>query len=352
MLNKLLMKSLTNDVEYSLPPFVINEYDPIISFAAGMYDWGPLALQVDSIKNDFNLTGNGVRVAVIDTGVNPNHVDIKHAVEKTLNTTNEAYGWSNGHGTGCAACIAGTADHGGFWGVAPNAKIVAIKALKESGSGSNQSIIKAIDLAIKEKVDIINMSLGSGMGTSNLHRAIKKAVSKGILVVAAAGNTGRPNDVNYPAHYQEAFAIGASNTFNRVSVFSSRGWELECVAPGEEITTAWSGRDNARATVSGTSFATPYTAGCFALFLEAGIKVTHDLITSTAEDIEKKGRDAKSGYGLVDPYRIIDEHYSKNKTLAVEDPKVKAKEVLNRGLDAIKHFMDENDIDRKEQQWI
>lgn len=286
----------------SLPPYVVNDINPVMGFAENI-DWGTNTLKIPQIHLEHKLTGKGIKVAVIDTGVDPNHEDLQGAVIKTLNTTSEPYAFTNGHGTGCAGIIGARKNDKGILSVAPDCQIIAIKALTESGNGSMTDIVEAIHLAIAEGVHVINMSLGGGGGTPALQSAVEKAAAAGIYVICSAGNSGTDNSVGYPARYPQAYAIAATNQSNKVSAFSSRGQEVDIAAPGERILTTW--KNGAYAVVSGTSFSAPYVSGCFALFCEAKIKMDHPRLKATAIDIEEPGQDHKSGYGLINPFEII-----------------------------------------------
>lgn len=287
--------------EVQLPPFVVNEINPVLPLSQTP-DWGHDFLRIPEIHK-IGLTGKNVRIAVIDTACDTAHPDLINSIENIHNLTAEPYKATNNHSTGVCGVIGARNNATGVLGVAPDCKLIPIKALDESGSGSLDTIIKAIDLAISLNVDIINMSLGATGTTNALKQAIARAFAKGIYIVCAAGNSGLDNDVNYPARYAETYGVAAINQSGKISAFSSRGWEVDIAAPGERILTTW--KNNSYAKVSGTSFAAPYVAGLFALFLEAKIKVTHDLLKKTSIDIEELGPDTKSGYGLINPVLVV-----------------------------------------------
>jgi intein/homing endonuclease len=243
------MSKLEIKSDVSLPPYVVNDLSPVRTQSETI-DWCMSTLQIPRIHSEFGLYGKGVRVAVIDTGVHIEHEDLKGAVESFHNTTSEPYAWTNSHGTGVASLIAARKNDMGIYSVAPECKIVAIKALSESGSGNLADITKAVNLAIDQKVDVINMSLGGNQGTPELYAAIQKALANGIHVVCAAGNSGGENTVGYPARYPETVSVGATNQQNKTSAFSSRGPEVDIAAPGERILVAW--KNGGYATVSGT----------------------------------------------------------------------------------------------------
>jgi len=308
-LNKLNLSSVKTMAEASIPPFIINDLNPVRTQSETI-DWGMNTLQIPQIHKEFGLTGKGVKVAVIDTLVNSNHEDLVGAVIQNNNVTNENIPEGNGHGTGCSGVIGGRRNDKGILGVAPDCQIIGIKALTEGGSGSLEGIANAINLAVDRGVHVINLSLGGPATIPALEQAVNRAASAGIYVIAAAGNSGSDNSVGYPAKYPTVVAVGAVNQSNKASAFTSRGSEVDIAAPGERILTSW--KNNTYATVSGTSFATPYVAGCFALFVQAGIKMNHSILKETAIDVEEPGQDLKSGYGLINPYEIIKRYYKKN----------------------------------------
>lgn len=289
-----------------LPPYVVNDYNPIMSQSQTV-DWGISKLSIETIHSS-GITGKGIKVAVIDTYINPNHPDIIGGVVKAINVTSETPTNQNGHGQGVASVIGARNNNTGTLGVAPNCDIVAIKAMRETGSGQIAEIIKGIDAAIAEKVHIINMSLGTSADIPEMKAAIKRASDAGIFLVCAAGNDGQADSVNYPGKYDSTFAIAATNQDGKVSSFSSMGWDVDLAAPGEQILTAW--KNNGYSTVSGTSFSSPFVAGVLALLLEAGVEVTIDKLDQTSVDIEAPGKDVKAGWGLINPTGYLTKYSS------------------------------------------
>lgn len=284
-----------------LPPYVVNEVNPVLPQSQTV-DWGTNVLRIPEIHS-LGITGQGVVVAVVDTGIDENHPDLVNSIQQIINVTGEGMKASNGHGIGCAGIIAAQNNNEGILGTAPGAKIIGIKAMRESGGGSISEIIAGIDAAIKAGAQVINLSLGTTSDVPSLKAAIDRAVSAGIYVVCSAGNAGQDNSVVYPARYDVTYAIGATNQSGNVSAFSSRGWEVDIAAPGERILTTWRNRSYAR--VSGTSFSAPYVSGLFALFLSAELYITHERLQATAIDIEEPGQDTKSGHGLINPLQFI-----------------------------------------------
>lgn len=297
---------MNKEGEVFLPPHVVNETSVILPQSQAA-DWGHEVLNIPYLHS-LGLKGRGFTVAVIDTGIDKDHPDLKGAIKEQLKTTQEPYGFTNGHGTGCAGIIGARDNTYGVIGVAPEVDIISIKALGESGGGNLNDIVKAIKMAIGKKVDVINLSLGTTANSPTLKAVVDEAYNAGIKVICAAGNAGEENTVMYPAKYEKAFAIGAINQNLEVSAFSSKGWEIDVAAPGERVLTTWKNKSYAK--VSGTSFAAPYVSGLMVLFLEArkklkvGIAIDHDLINDTAIDIEEPGEDTASGHGLIDPKTV------------------------------------------------
>ena len=227
-------------------------------------------------------TGKRVVVAVIDTGCAINHPDIKRNIIGGYNFTEE-YGGditifedTNGHGTHVAGIIAGSKNGSGIVGVAPDAKLLILKALNQYGSGSINSVVEAIHYAIdwkgpmNEKVRVISLSLGTKTPDPNLHAAIKRAVAHNILVVAASGNDGdgdtKTNEYRYPGAFEEVIEVGSINKDNNISIFSNTNEFVDLYAPGEKIYSSY--LNNSYATLTGTSMATPHVSGAIALLIE------------------------------------------------------------------------------------
>ncbi|WP_102028362.1 S8 family peptidase [Salirhabdus sp. Marseille-P4669] len=219
--------------------------------------------------------GEGVTIAILDTGCDTTHPDLKGNIIGGKNFTTDDEGNANifedynGHGTHVAGTIAAkqTNDHG-VMGVAPEAKLLILKVLDRNGSGQYDWIINAIHYAIEQKVDVISMSLGGPNDVPELHDAIKTAVLEhNIPVVCAAGNEGDGNhetdEFAYPASYNEVISVGAVDLERNSSDFTNSNNQVDLVAPGEKITSTF--LDGGYATLSGTSMATPHISASLAL---------------------------------------------------------------------------------------
>ncbi|MGG3563216.1 S8 family peptidase [Neobacillus rhizosphaerae] len=217
--------------------------------------------------------GKGVTIAILDTGCDLTHPDLKERIIGGRNFTNDDKGIKevfrdyNGHGTHVAGTIAATINQKGVVGVAPEANLLIVKVLDRNGSGQYEWIINGIYYAIEQKVDIISMSLGGPEDVPELHEAIQKAVANNILVVCAAGNEGDGQDVTdefgYPGSYNEVISVGAINLERQISDFTNSNNEVDLVAPGENILSTYLRGKYAR--LSGTSMATPHVSGALAL---------------------------------------------------------------------------------------
>lgn len=226
--------------------------------------------------------GSGTVVAVLDSGVQIDHPSLKENIIDGYNFTDDDEGNPNiyedylGHGTHVSGIIAATDNNGGIAGVAPNSKLLILKVINHNGRGNFESLIKGIMYAVDwigpngEKVNIINMSLGGTEPNENLHKAIKYARSKGIVLVAAAGNEGDGNidtiEISYPGFYKEVIQVGSISETQTPSKFSNTNVNLDFVGPGENILSTHLNNDYVELT--GTSMAAPFVSGAAALIIK------------------------------------------------------------------------------------
>jgi len=214
--------------------------------------------------------GAGVKIAIIDTGIDYTHPALTGKVDggysalaKTENPKD--YMDDNGHGTHVSATAAGLRIRG-LVGVAPKARLYAVKVLDADGSGSLSDVVDGLVWAGKNGMQVANMSLGAPSSSDALRRAVQYATGMGVVIVAAAGNTG--GKVSYPGAYPESVTVAASDWSDKAAGFSSRGPEVKFIAPGVDVVSARLG--GGFVSFSGTSMATPHVAGLAALSVSQG----------------------------------------------------------------------------------
>lgn len=296
---------------------------------AGEYPTEQTPWGIKAIYNNSSLTttsgGAGINIAILDTGVNINHYDLTNTVEQCKNFTtatpivNNSCNDANGHGTHVAgtALADGGSDGAGIYGVAPSADLWAYKVLGDDGSGYSDDIAAAIRHAADQAVStgtktVINMSLGSSASNSLITSAVNYAYNKGVLIIAAAGNSGpSQGSIGYPGALLNAVAVAAlenrqQNGTYRVADFSSRGYsstdgdyviqqgDIEISAPGASIYSTWN--NGGYNTISGTSMATPHVAGLAAKVWSQNPSWSH---TQLRTNLQTRARavDIKGGSG-------------------------------------------------------
>jgi len=254
--------------------------------------------------------GLGVKVAVLDTGVNTNHLDLDVKLCKDATKRGIKNGCKDdvGHGTHVSGTIAanGGSDSQGIYGVAPEADLWQVKVCTPTGCWSDD-IAAAIRYAADQGANIISMSLGGNSESSLVKDAIDYAVSKDVLVIAAAGNDGPElGSIDFPGANPKVMAVAAVDWNANVASWSSRGIndndfivedrEVELAAPGVSILST--ANNGCYAVMSGTSMATPHVAGLAAKLWQGSALTTRVLLQSLALDIDALGDDPASGFGL------------------------------------------------------
>ena len=282
------------------------EEDPIVKVDSQTSNLGYRELNVEAIKNT-GLTGKGVKIGILDTGININHPDLHisggHSFVEGVSSFNDDYG----HGSHVAGIISAQDNEIGIVGVAPEAEIYAVKVLGNNGEGRQSDVVAGINWAIEQKMNIINLSITSPYGSPLLQEALQKAFDQGIIVVAASGNTLTPlldnTDVLFPARYPTVIAVGSvDNDFKR-STFSYFGSSLDFVAPGENILSTYFGSGEEYESMTGTSMAAPFVTGIAALYKQEFPFLNNSEIQNfmqrSAKDLGEKGKDVYYGYGLI-----------------------------------------------------
>ncbi|BEL12333.1 hypothetical protein Q0Z83_105240 [Actinoplanes sichuanensis] len=252
-------------------------------------------------------TGAGVVVAVIDSGVDGTHPDLAANMVSGFDATTDRAGTTtdrHGHGTHVAGTVAAvTGNATGISGVAPDVKIMPVKVLGDDGSGNMSDTAEGITWAADHGAQVINMSLGGTQKVTAVSNAIAYARSKGVTVVAAVGNSreqGSPT--SYPAADAGVIGVAATDSNDRVGVYSNAGNYVDVAAPGTDIfSLAPNGQYK---TMSGTSMASPHVAGLAALLKSYQKSLTPDQIEATLEksavDLGPVGFDNDFGNGRVD----------------------------------------------------
>ncbi|WP_031152883.1 S8 family peptidase [Streptomyces xanthophaeus] len=222
-------------------------------------------LPLNQVYSPVEQAGEGVTAYIIDTGVRITHSDFGgrgsdgfDAVDND-NTAQDG----NGHGTHVAGTVAGS-----LYGVAKKAKIVGVRVLDDSGSGTVAQVVAGIEWVTANAVKpaVANMSLG-GRANSALDTAVRNSVASGVTYAVAAGNEYTDASTRSPARVAEALTVGATNSSDAKTPYSNYGSSLDLFAPGASIVSAWNSDDHAAKTISGTSMAAPHVAGAAALHL-------------------------------------------------------------------------------------
>jgi serine protease len=308
-----------------LPPM------PMIENSAGLltphdpyfrYQWHMQTIQMPTAWD--TATGQGIKVAVVDTGVDfraPDLAGTAHDTGHDFANNDDDPTDDQGHGTHVAGTIAQSTNNGvGVAGVAFNARLLPVKVLGANGQGSYSNIIKGIVYAVDQEAKVINMSLAGSSGSQALRDAVQYANSKGVVVVAAAGNSG--GAVQYPAAYDE-FVIGVGAVRNDLQrpAYSNFGPEIDLMAPGGDLSVDQNGDTYADGVLQqtfrtpgtftylfyeGTSMASPHVAGLAALILSRDSSLTpamvENLMAQTAKAI---GSGNQNGAGVIQAAAVL-----------------------------------------------
>ena len=254
-------------------------------------------------------TGAGVRVAVIDTGIDASHPDLQGQVLAGYDFVNADADPldDHGHGTRMAGIIAAVSNNAeGVAGVAPQALLLPVKVLDAQGYGAYSAVASGIVYAADNGARVLNLSLSGPVQSAVLQDAVDYAAARGALVVAAAGNDGWDSPA-YPAAARGAVAVSATTDADARASFSNYGNWIDIAAPGVDIVTTSTDHDYSSS--SGTSPAAAFASAVFALLLAAEPSLTGDAafgrVTGGALDLGAKGWDRYYGWGLVDAYGAL-----------------------------------------------
>lgn len=277
---------------------------------------------------DLGYTGKGVKVALVDTGIDGTHPDLKGRISQwkdLINNKGTPYD-DYGHGTHCAGIIGGNGEgsNGKYKGIAPEVQFVGVKVLGKDGSGSLSTIISGIEFAANSDASVISMSLGSNQHSQSMDDAVKSAVQKGKIVVCAAGNSGPGSrTIGCPADTPEAITVGATDKNDQIASFSSRGptsdgrQKPDVSAPGKDIISCratgikeGNAIDTYYLSMSGTSMATPMVSGAVALMVQKKPGLTpaeaKDILEKMARQLGSKTPNYDYGYGGISVKNAID----------------------------------------------
>jgi len=301
---------------FSRPPAHAEKGGINTRFTEEVLPWG--IDRVDAGVVHSHSKGCGVRVAILDTGIDLCHADLRVAGDVTFvpGTTNGDD--DNGHGTMVAGIIAALDNDFGVVGIAPGVELYSVKVLNKDGTGEIGAVLNGIEWAIAHNMQVINISFGSRMNMPrSVREALERAYNDGIVIVACAGNegtaSGEGDTIWAPAKYQPVIAVGAIDERNKRDMSSGTGDTLELVAPGINICSTAIG--GGYGSISYTSASSPHVAGVAALLCASGVNScaeVREILQQTAEDLGPPGWDSWYGYGLVNA----------NKALAVALPTI------------------------------
>jgi subtilisin family serine protease len=294
----------------------IDPDDPYFSYEWGLDNTGQTGgkddADIDAPEAWEITTGvTETMIAVIDTGVDYNHEDLDDGRVRTdidqdyVNDDDDAMD-DHSHGTHVAGTIAAETNNGvGVAGVMWQAQILPLKVLGSRGSGSADDVAAAIRYAADQEADVINMSLGSRSCSQTIADAVNYAYDKGVVIVAAAGNSG--SSIGYPAKHAPVIAVGATDHNDHKAYFSNYGDELDVVAPGVSIFSTVP--NNGYDAFSGTSMASPHVAGVVGLLLSQRSDLSNgqvrEILRQSADDLGQGGFDTYYGYGRVNAHQAL-----------------------------------------------
>ncbi|KMK76052.1 S8 family peptidase [Alkalihalobacillus pseudalcaliphilus] len=271
------------------------------------YQWN---LEQINISNGWDLSGGeNIMIAILDTGVDENHLDLQGKINKGYNAFSENgdFADAHGHGTHVAGVASATTNNiTGIAGVSWKSEILPVKVLNDEGEGSSYEVANGIYWAVDQGADVINMSLGDYYHSDALYDAIQYAYEKDVVLIAASGNDN-VSDPLYPAYYPEVLTVAAVDQDKNRAFFSNYGEHVDISAPGEHIPSLFP--DNNYTVMSGTSMAAPHVAGLAGLIRalrpDLSNQQVYDTITSTANDLGDNGKDPYYGYGEMDVAKAL-----------------------------------------------
>ena len=307
-------------MDCGLPNFIVsskaaneNELKELVNEVPERVNWASSILGIPDV---WRVTqGESAKVAILDTGIDPDHQDLSNAIADQMDFTGDGIEDENGHGTHCAGIVGARLNGVGFVGVAPKSELLIGKVLDNNGSGAYSWISEGVYWAVESGANIISMSLGGSGSDPELYKAIQHALYYGVFVICAAGNEGSlfTNSIGYPAKYGGVITVASHDHNGNPSGFSSRGGEVDLMAPGSDIWSTY--KKGGYAELSGTSMATPFVAGLAALIV-AKHKNSNSNGTPVNNNEDLKNHllwmathpgyhDNQSGYGALQPFNYF-----------------------------------------------
>jgi len=323
------------DVRYVEPHYlyVTNEVSEPNDALYADYQWNLPAIRAE-LAWPAAYEGEEVIVAVVDTGVDLNHPDLKNRLIEGYNVfteTADAYD-DVGHGTHVAGIIAANINnYEGIAGIAPRTRIMPVKVLDETGAGSTYAVAQGIIWATDHGAKVINLSLGNYAEAQFLHDAIRYAYDRDVVLIAATGND-HTETPGYPAAYDEVLAVGATDASRNLASFSNYGDYVDVAAPGVNIASTYPGQQYAA--MSGTSMASPHAAALAAMIRSVNSSLTNEqimeLIRSSAVDLGEEGYDIYFGYGEINAAKAVEAAQASSRSV------LNWSESLQRDIDKLK----------------
>lgn len=302
-----------NNVPTSTNPLLFSNESTPMQFDSNKMSWGHEFYNIPFIWNDLKTRGKDITVAIIDTGIDKSHLDLMdniHPLSRSYIGKESDFFDKDGHGTEMAGIIAAIGNSK-VYGIAPDAKILVMKATPQIRGADPKTFAQALNDAAKIKeIDIISVSNGFFINDLDLQNAIQACLSAKKIIIAAIGNgrdfIGKPNgpdEDTFPACYDNVISVGAFDHQGELCTFSNWSSHLSLLAPGD-FSVLTTGINNASVMGAGTSIATAFTAGSLALLLSYAKKNSISVekcvqaILETCDDIGASiGKDIQSGNG-------------------------------------------------------
>lgn len=263
---------------------------------------------------DITTGEDDILIAVLDTGIDDTHPDLKGKVVKHIKISDTASAKDvHGHGTHVAGVVAAITNNDiGVAGTCPKCKLLNVKVMGDNGQGRTSWITEGINAAVAEGADVINISAGTFDDSDALRQSVDNAISKGIVIVAAAGNCGDGADTcpgenppMYPAYYPEVISVSATDMNDKKPDYAQYGETVDVTAPGDAILSTY--KDSKYAIMNGTSMSSPLVAGLAGLLLATDFGTSVQSITNriqnTADKIEGTGTFWR--YGRINAARAL-----------------------------------------------